>query len=95
MDVVAIKALFEQVLGEVSVRMAEAYLQAGVLDADHPLSQAGLSNGESVVSDYLDHNEVGIALEHLLYMVKEPPLELSPATEARLLELCQVYGIPR
>lgn len=95
MDIVAVKVLFKQVLDEVSVLMAEAYRQAGILDTDHPLSQAGLSDGESIVIDYLDHNEASIALEHLLYMVKEPPLILTPTAEAILVKLCQFYGLPR
>ena len=33
--------------------------------------QEGLLNGCVIVNDYLAHGEIGIALEHLLYMIHE------------------------
>jgi hypothetical protein len=93
MEIVAVGALLKEILNEVSVRMAAAYADAGVIDSDHPLSQEGLSNGTSIVLDYLEHNETRIALEHLLYMVNEPPLTLSAAAEAALSQLCDKYGM--
>lgn len=41
------------------------------------LDQTGLIDGDVIVAEYLDHNEVGLALDHLFYMVKEPPLLIS------------------
>jgi len=41
------------------------------------LDQSGLKNGAEVVTDYLQHGEAWLAYEHLLYMVGEPPLEIS------------------
>ncbi len=91
MDIVA-EALFKQVISEVSAAMAQAYAEAGSLDADHPLSQAGLADGTSIVLDYLEHNEAKLALEHLLYMVKEPPLFLSATGAAALSQLRALYN---
>ena len=95
MDIAATQALIKEILSEVSVRMAYAYTEAGLIDHDHPLAQEGLSNGTPIVLDYLEHNETKIALEHLLYMVDEPPLTLSLTAEAALTQLCAMYEIQR
>ncbi len=92
---VAVEALLKEILNEVSARMVAAYAEAGPIDADHPLAQEGLSNGTSIVLDYLEHNEPKVALEHLLYMVNEPPLTLSATAESALARLCAVYEICR
>ncbi len=43
--------------------------------------QEGLLNGSQIVQEYLDYNEYGIAIEHLLYMFYESeidkPIEIS------------------
>ena len=95
MDIVAVEALFKEILTEVSARMADAYAEAGLLDSDHPLSQEGLANGTAIVLDYLEHNEAKIALEHLLYMVNEPSLTLSVNAETALSQLCALYEVQR
>jgi hypothetical protein len=93
MDIVAVEASLKEILNEVSARINAAFAEAGHLDSDHPLSQEGLSNGTSIVLDYLEHNETRIALEHLLYMVNEPPLPLSAAGKAALSRLCDIYDM--
>lgn len=95
MTITFIEALFKKILPEVSDLMAAAYAQAEVIHDDHPLSQEGLANGTSIVFDYLEHNEAKIALEHLLYMVNEPPLKLSAHSEQILSQLCEIYGLQR
>lgn len=95
MDILGIEALLKEILKEVSVSMVAVYAEAGPIDTDHPLAQEGLSNGTSIVLDYLEHNEPKIAFEHLLYMVNEPPLTLSATAEAALARLCTVYEIRR
>ena len=44
------------------------------------LDQGGLRDGASIVLDYLRYNEAGVALEHLVYMVREPALSISRET---------------
>jgi hypothetical protein len=73
----AAESLIRAALPEVMALMKEAYDRSGLLAADHPLSQEGLRNGHEIVLDYLDHNEPGVAYEHLLYMISEPPLLIS------------------
>ena len=41
------------------------------------LDQLGLRDGKETVLDYLSHGEPGLALEHLVYMVKEAGIALS------------------
>lgn len=46
------------------------------------LDQLSLLDGDQVVNDYIEHGEPGLAFDHLLYMVEEPPLRIShPAFE--------------
>nr|BFE96131.1 hypothetical protein GCM10020185_66670 [Pseudomonas brassicacearum subsp. brassicacearum] len=72
-----LRADFVEALEEISTLMSIAYDQLGPVPEDHALAQAGLENGGEIVLDYVDHNEAGVAFEHLLYMIDEPPLVVS------------------
>jgi hypothetical protein len=50
------------------------------------LDQAGLIDGAEDVEDWLVHVEPQLALEHLIYMVREPPLAISESTYALIDE---------
>ena len=43
---------------------------------EHPLSQAGLRDGNQIVIDYSNHGEYMLALHHILYMIEEPQLSI-------------------
>lgn len=45
------------------------------------------------MSEYLEHEEPGIALEHLLYMIHEPPLTISPTVRKSILEAAEIMGM--
>ncbi len=45
-----------------------------------------LLNGREVVVDYLKHGEPALALDHLIYMIEEPPLNIGENTRRRLAE---------
>ena len=63
---------------EVEVLMSRAF--AAVDQSPEPgsaLDQGGLRDGAGIVLDFLRHNEAGLALEHLAYMVREPSLPIS------------------
>ena len=63
---------------EVEVLMARAFAAVGQSpEPGSALDQQGLRDGASIVADYLRHGEFGIALEHLIYMVREPSLPIS------------------
>jgi hypothetical protein len=68
---------FIEALKEILTLMSTAYEQLGPVPEEHPLAQEGLRNGAEIVLDYVDHNEAGVAFEHLLYMINEPPLAVS------------------
>ncbi|NBF02217.1 hypothetical protein GV819_07920 [Pseudomonas sp. Fl5BN2] len=72
-----LRADFIEALAEVSSLMRRAYEQLGPVPQEHVLAQAGLEQGHAIVLDYLEHNEAGIAFDHLLYMINEPPLVVS------------------
>lgn len=60
-----LRANFIEVLKEIAALMSIAYEQTGPVPDDHPLAQAGLESGGEIVLDYVDHNEAGLAFEHL------------------------------
>lgn len=37
--------------------------------------QEGILNGRDIVLDYIHHNEIGLATEHLLYMIHESEID--------------------
>jgi len=44
------------------------------------LDQCELLDGSDIVEEYLRFGELGLAFEHLLYMIAEPPLSISHKT---------------
>jgi hypothetical protein len=67
-------------LTEVEKLMTKAFIAAGAIEVGSDLDQATLKDGGDIVRDYLKHGEEGCALEHLIYMVREPSLPISPDT---------------
>ena len=57
------------------------------------LDQAGLRDGVSVVRDYLEHGEAGLAFEHLIYMIIEPRLQLTEESCRRIRKAGQALGL--
>ena len=50
------------------------------IDPGNPtFEQAGLLDGKDTVDEFLVHNELGCALEHLLYMIHESEVEVDRA----------------
>ncbi|UZD95509.1 hypothetical protein LOY64_00405 [Pseudomonas corrugata] len=85
---------FLEALKEISTLMSIAYEQLGPVPDDHALAQAGLENGAEIVLDYVDHNEAGVAFEHLLYMINEPPLIVSDECMNVLARIAKTLQIP-
>lgn len=82
-----------EVLDEVSTLMSAEYAQLGPLPDDHPLAQSGLENGAEIVLDYIAHGEAGVALDHLFYMIKEPPLAISARSAEKLARLANALEL--
>ena len=89
-----LRADFVEALREVSTLMSIAYEQLGPVPDDHALAQAGLENGTEIVLDYVDHNEAGVAFEHLLYMINEPPLVVSDECMSVLTRIAKTLQMP-
>ncbi len=66
---------------------------AGAPTAGSALDQLGLRDGLAIVEDFLDHGEAGLALEHLLYMINEPSLQLSPQWRADVAQAARSLGL--
>ncbi|WP_434695024.1 MafI family immunity protein [Pseudomonas sp. Z1-14] len=89
-----LRADFVEALEEVSTLMSIAYEQLGPVTEGHALAQAGLENGGEIVLDYVDHNEAGVAFEHLLYMINEPPLVVSEKCIKILARIAKSLKMP-
>jgi hypothetical protein len=56
--------------------------------------QSGLRDGLAIVEDYLRAGEFGVAFDHLLYMVVETEIALSPAAVRFLEDTAAALGLP-
>jgi hypothetical protein len=89
-----LKADFETAAHEVSTLVANAFRAAGPVADNHPLAQAGLVDGHTVVLDYLEHNEAGLAYDHLIYMVVEADLKLSKRCKSAIMRIASYVEVP-
>jgi len=92
--VVETSDLILSVLSDIEPLMQAAFdAVGGSPEPSSALDQVFLLNGREVVVDYLGHGEPGIAFDHLLYMIREPPLRISPETLGRLAEAGLALGM--
>jgi len=86
--------LIRQALTEVGILIEGAFAEVGGSPVPgSALDQAGLIDGVGIVEDYLQHNEAGVALEHLIYMIQEPALSISAETFQLIERAARVLGI--
>lgn len=57
------------------------------------LRQVGLIDGATEIADLIEHNELGVALEHLVYMVTETRTVLDDADRRFVNEACRRLGL--
>jgi hypothetical protein len=60
---------------------------------ESPLNQAGLRDGLQVVDEFLRHNEIGCAFDHLLYMLVEPDLALTQSQFEEMRAIGRQLGL--
>ena len=80
------------VAAEVQAKLDALYAQPGVPTPGSTLDQAGLRDGFAIVEGYVRHGEWGVAFEHLVYMIREPDIALSPESTAALKSLTAILG---
>ena len=79
------RASLAEALPEVTHLMKEKFDEVhGEPTPGSALDQHGLGNGAEVVRSFIQQNELGLALEHLCYMVNEADLAVSSDTYASL-----------
>lgn len=87
----------KEAIHEIRACAAVAHSQIHELHKRDPrnetFTQVGLLDGRDTVNDYLSHNELGIALEHLLYMIHESDITFDMARVAFLHDIAQSFGI--
>jgi hypothetical protein len=85
--------LVRRALAAVEPLIAEAFVAVGHRPpAGSGLDQVGLADGAEIVVDYLAHGEIGLALDHLFYMIVEPPLLITDSTFQILREVAERLG---
>lgn len=83
------------VLDEVMPLMRDAFEAVNYLpQPGSSLDQVYLLDGDQVVSDYIEHGELGLAFDHLLYMVQEPPLQISRLAFEHIQAVALALGVP-
>jgi len=61
--------------------------------SDETFEQNGIINGQDIIEGYLKNNEIGLAVEHLLYMVHESNITLSTTETNTLNDVLLKLGI--
>ncbi len=74
----------QDALPEISALMEAEFAAVGTPFPDSKLDQNGLRDGDEIAREYIQHNELGLALEHLCYMVREAGLPISEQAYASL-----------
>lgn len=63
-------------------------------DADNEtFTQTGLLDRQEIIDDYLSHNELGAALEHLLYMIHESDMHFDQSRVVELHAIAKQFNI--
>jgi len=63
------------------------------LEPNSPLDQLGLQDGLNIIHEYTAVGELGVALEHILYMVHETGIKLGKPSHELVFELCKELQI--
>ncbi len=61
--------------------------------SDPTFEQVGFLDGRDTVLDYLDHGELGVALQHLLYMIHEANISFPAAVLHTLHDIAAECGV--
>ena len=73
--------------------MQEAFdAVGGTPEPGSALAQVFLLDGREVVVDHVAHGELGLALDHLVYMIAEPGSAIGYDTHRRLLDAGDALG---
>ena len=86
--------LIERALRSTMPLMKAAFAAVGdVPPPGHPLDQFGLRDGDRTVREYLQAGEPRLALEHLVYMVREGQLPVAPELAALIDGVASKLGL--
>jgi hypothetical protein len=71
---------------------AEFVKVGGNPDPYSSLDQLNLLGGDKIVREYLIHGEVGVAFDHLNYMIDETDVKLDSNLVAKLAEIAKLIS---
>lgn len=60
---------------------------------DRTFDQVGIINSHTIIRDYVDNNEIGVAVEHLLYVITESNIEFPEKKKAAVVAAAKDLGI--
>ena len=82
------------VLDEVMPLMRDAFARENFNPVPgSALDQVGLLDGDRQVTDFVEHGEPELALDHLLYMIVEAELPISLAASDHIMAAAEVLGV--
>jgi hypothetical protein len=72
---------------ENKIRVLSSQILTSILDENTKYDSFGIIDGMDIINNYLDNNEVGLALNHLEYIISETDFELSANQVENLMKL--------
>ena len=82
--------LITEITNEIQESIDQLYLEK---PDNETFEQEGFLNGSQIVQEYLEYNEYGLAIEHLLYMFYESDINRSDKIIEQLNKLTIKYKI--
>lgn len=87
-QILAVASEAQQRIDDALARMTRSEIEGTRFD------QAGLRDGFKIVEDYLRVGELGVAFDHLLYMVIETDLTLAASSVLVIEQTAAELGLP-
>jgi hypothetical protein len=80
-----------RIAAEAQEALNSLYAQDQVVEGS-ALDQAGLRDGLQIVEEFIRYGELGVAFDHLRYMISEADLQLSSESLADLSKIEREFG---
>jgi len=76
---------FKKTLKKEIVNLSEQILNDILTDKKRTsnIESYGINDGNKIISEFLEHNEIELAFDHLAYVISESGVELKPKQKAR------------
>ncbi len=58
------------------------------------IDQAGILDGSTIISEYVNQNKFGVAYEHLIYMITESEMSISDSSKITINKIAKKLKLP-